>query len=114
MNALRNDYDSLGKQLGSTAPVSVYNRSVEEMQSISVVPTGYLWHDSLLRMLSGEKSIIQSSAAIAREEVERVDGIRRAEGLCKLLKEWREEDDEEETEEILEFSRLDLGDGGFC
>ncbi len=116
MNALRsnmNDYGSLSEIPRYTTPVSVFNRSVEEMQSVSVVPNRYLWQDSLWQMLCEETSITQSSAALAKEKVERFNIMRKAEGLCRLLDKWREEDDEEQ-QEVSEYSRINLGEGEFC
>jgi hypothetical protein len=54
MSALRSmsNYDPQNGMPRSTVPVSVFNRSVEETQSASVVLNGYLWQESLLRMLS--------------------------------------------------------------
>ena len=54
MNALSsnmNDYDALGELPKPVTPVSVFERSIEEMQSVSVVPNRYLWQDLLLRIL---------------------------------------------------------------
>ena len=116
MNALRrmDDYDPQNGIPRATAPVSVFNRRVEATQSASVVLNRYLWQDSLLRMPYDDTSITKSSAVIAKEEVQRVDGLRKREAALRWLEIWREEDAEKEQQEVIECSRLDLGEGGFC
>jgi len=73
-----------------------------------------LWQEVLARMACEEISLIQSSATIAREEVERVDRIWKAVGLHSLFEIWREEGDEEEQRETWECMRQALHEDGFC
>jgi hypothetical protein len=116
MNALSsmNDYDALGELSKSTTPFSVFSRSVEETQSVSVSASGCLWQEVLAQMVGEDTSIILSSAAIAQEEVERIEDIQKREELRKLLKSWREEGDEEEQRETWECLKRALHEDGFC
>lgn len=116
MNALSrmNDYDPLGEIPRYTAPVSAFKRSVEETQSISVVPSGCRWQEVLARMTCEDASMISSSAYIAQEEVERIEDIQKREGVIKWLENWNGVGDEEEQRDTLAFLMQALHEDGFC
>jgi hypothetical protein len=93
------DHDQLSGIPSDTTAFSTFNRPIEEMQSISVLPSGCLWQEVLARMTCEDVSIISSSAGMAREEAQRIEDLQKRDGLRRLLKSWREEDEEEGNEE---------------
>ena len=107
-------YSPLGEVPRYTAPTSVVNEAFERMQSISVIPSGSLWQEALARTTWDDTGIISASAGLAREEVQKVEELRKREALRGLLKSWREEGDEQELHETWECLRLALHEDGFC
>ena len=109
-----NDYDALGEIPRSSTPFSVFNRSIEEAQSVSVSASRCLWQEVLARMTCEDASIMSSSASIVQKEVERIEDIQKREGMIRWLENWNGVGDEEEQRETLECLMQALHEDGFC
>ena len=77
---------------GYGTPFSVFSHYVEEMQSSSVTPSGFLWLQALARMAytvsQGEIKKNEHYQSVAQSQKNRA--------LIQLLRSWREGDEEEQ------------------
>lgn len=95
-----------------TTSFSLFKRSVEEMPSPSVTPSGYLWQEALARMTHEESDLIPSSAVITNEEAQSSEELQKRDALLRLLEAWREEGDEQEQRETWEYLKQALDEDG--
>jgi hypothetical protein len=80
------------------SPLSVLSRYLDETQSSSVTPSGFLWLQTLARM-AYETPLPVSQSGIKKEEPHQsVAHSERNRALIQLLRSWREGDEQEQRD----------------
>ena len=78
------------------SPLSALSPYLDEMQSSSVTPSGFLWLQVLARMAS-ETSLPISQSEIRKEEPQQsIAQSQKNRALIQLLRSWREGDEQEQ------------------
>src|SRR5207237_1227194 len=77
-------------------PFSVFFQYLEEMQSSSVTPSGFLWRQMLARMAYESPLIVSQNELKKNELPPSVAQSQKNRALIQLLRSWREGDEQEQ------------------
>src|SRR5690242_7902547 len=75
---------------------SGFSHSLEEMQSSSVTPSGLLWLQTLARIAYENPLTVSQSEIEAKELPESIAPSQKSRALIRLLRSWREGDEQEQ------------------